>query len=268
MSTQRNTINLLDVEPDLAEGLNPQERAAAARVLAVPSHVLEPGPWDPERELGDIYPVVGFLIVDGMVTRDLLFAGRTTTELPGRGRHPAPVGRRHRLRRSALLGQLERAHRGARGDPRHAGGHRRRALALAGDRAARPTRAPRARPGLPARDRPAAAGRRPHDRPAVGARRALGPRRPRRRARAGRAAPSHPGHAGRGAAPIGHDRADGPGARGARRAHRGRLAAARRRRRGARRSACWAPTRATSPWRRATTRSRGRRRGRRRAGAW
>ena len=40
MSTQRTTINLLDVEPDLGEGLNPQERAAAARVLAVPSHVL------------------------------------------------------------------------------------------------------------------------------------------------------------------------------------------------------------------------------------
>jgi hypothetical protein len=71
MSTQRNTINLLDVEPDLAEGLNPQERAAAARVLAVPSHVLEPGPWAPERDLGDVYPVVGGRIIAAMVTRDL-----------------------------------------------------------------------------------------------------------------------------------------------------------------------------------------------------
>jgi CRP/FNR family transcriptional regulator, cyclic AMP receptor protein len=85
MSTQRITINLLDVEPELAEGLNPQERAAAARVLAVPSHVLEPGTWDPHAEMGDVYPVVGLLLVDGMVTRDLLFAGRTTTELLGSG---------------------------------------------------------------------------------------------------------------------------------------------------------------------------------------
>ena len=85
MSTQRTTIYLLDVEPELGEGLNPQERAAAARVLAVPSHVLEPGPWDPHAELGDVYPVVGILLVDGMVTRDLLFAGRTTTELLGAG---------------------------------------------------------------------------------------------------------------------------------------------------------------------------------------
>ncbi len=85
MSTQRTTIHLLDVEPELGEGLNPQERAAAARVLAVPSHVVEPGPWDPHEELGDIYPVVGFLLVDGMLTRDLVFAGRTTTELLGAG---------------------------------------------------------------------------------------------------------------------------------------------------------------------------------------
>src|SRR3954453_6993637 len=85
MSTQRNTINLLDVDPDLAEGLNPQERAAAARVLAVPSHVLEPGPWAPERDLGHVFPVVGFLIVHGMVARDLLLAGPKTTELLGAG---------------------------------------------------------------------------------------------------------------------------------------------------------------------------------------
>jgi hypothetical protein len=85
MSTQRTTINLLDVEPDLAEGLNPQELAAAARVLAVPSHVLEPGAWDPHEELGGVHPVVGLLLIDGMVTRDLLFAGRTTTELLGAG---------------------------------------------------------------------------------------------------------------------------------------------------------------------------------------
>jgi CRP/FNR family cyclic AMP-dependent transcriptional regulator len=85
MSTQRTRIYLLDVEPELGEGLNPHERAAAARVLAVSSHVLEPGPWEPHEELGDIHPVVGLLLVDGMLTRDLEFAGRTTTELFGAG---------------------------------------------------------------------------------------------------------------------------------------------------------------------------------------
>jgi CRP/FNR family transcriptional regulator, cyclic AMP receptor protein len=85
MSTQRTTIHLLDLEPDLGEGLNPQEREAAGRVLAVPTRALVPGPWDPHEELGDIHPVVGLLVVEGMLTRDLLFAGRTTTELLGAG---------------------------------------------------------------------------------------------------------------------------------------------------------------------------------------
>jgi hypothetical protein len=85
MSPERTTIFLLDVEPDLGEGLNPQERAAAARVLSVPSYVLDPGPWDPDAELGDVHPVVGLLLIEGMLTRDLHFAGRTTTELLGAG---------------------------------------------------------------------------------------------------------------------------------------------------------------------------------------
>jgi CRP/FNR family transcriptional regulator, cyclic AMP receptor protein len=85
MSTQSSTIYLLDVEPELGAGLNPQERAAAARVLAVRSHVLEPGPWHPHEDSQDIHPVVGILVVDGMLTRELVFAGRTTTELLGAG---------------------------------------------------------------------------------------------------------------------------------------------------------------------------------------
>ena len=36
MPAERTTIYLLDVEPELGEGLNPHERATAARVLAVP----------------------------------------------------------------------------------------------------------------------------------------------------------------------------------------------------------------------------------------
>jgi CRP/FNR family transcriptional regulator, cyclic AMP receptor protein len=84
MSGQRTTVNLLEIEPELGDGLNPQERAAAARVLAVPLQALEPGPWDPHAD-ADVFPVVGLLIVDGMVTRDLSFAGRTTTELLGAG---------------------------------------------------------------------------------------------------------------------------------------------------------------------------------------
>jgi hypothetical protein len=85
MTSLRSTINLLEVDPELGEGLNPQERTAAERVLSVPVRALEVGPWDPHEEFDDIRPVVGVLIVEGMLTRDVVFAGRTTTELLGGG---------------------------------------------------------------------------------------------------------------------------------------------------------------------------------------
>jgi CRP/FNR family transcriptional regulator, cyclic AMP receptor protein len=85
MSVQHATVALLDIEPELGEGLNPQERESAGRVMTVPTRALDPGPWDPNDELGGVAPVVGLLVVDGIVTRDLFFAGRTTTELLGAG---------------------------------------------------------------------------------------------------------------------------------------------------------------------------------------
>jgi len=54
-------------------------------VLAVPTRVLEEGPWDPREEYDDVAPVVGLLVLGGLLTRDIVFAGRTTTELLGAG---------------------------------------------------------------------------------------------------------------------------------------------------------------------------------------
>jgi hypothetical protein len=85
MTSQRSTINLLQVDPELGEGLNPQERSGAERVLSVPVRALDPGPWEPLEDFEDVTPVVGVLVVDGVLTRDVVFAGRTTTELLGAG---------------------------------------------------------------------------------------------------------------------------------------------------------------------------------------
>jgi CRP/FNR family transcriptional regulator, cyclic AMP receptor protein len=85
MTSQRSTISLLQVDPEIGEGLNPQERAAAERVLSVPVRALEPGRWDPQEEFDEVRPVVGVMVIDGMLTRDVVFAGRTTTELLGSG---------------------------------------------------------------------------------------------------------------------------------------------------------------------------------------
>ena len=85
MSVQRTTVVLLDIEPELGEGLNPQERESATRVLTVPARTLEAGPWYPEEEFSTIAPVVGLMVVDGILTRDVVFAGRMTTEILGAG---------------------------------------------------------------------------------------------------------------------------------------------------------------------------------------
>lgn len=85
MPVQRSTIALFDVEPELGMGLNPQEHDSAARVLTVPVRTLAAGPWRPHGEGGGVVPVIGLLIVDGLLTRDVTFAGRTTTELLGGG---------------------------------------------------------------------------------------------------------------------------------------------------------------------------------------
>ena len=85
MSSERTTISLLQVEPELGEGLNPQELPAAERVLAVPEVTLEPGLWNPLEEFAETPPVVGVMVLDGLLTRDVVFAGRTTTELLGGG---------------------------------------------------------------------------------------------------------------------------------------------------------------------------------------
>jgi CRP/FNR family cyclic AMP-dependent transcriptional regulator len=78
-------VRLLEADPDLGEGLAPEERAAATRVIAVPTFALEPGPWDPRAHLGRAQPAIGLLLLEGVLTRDIVFAGRSTTELIGAG---------------------------------------------------------------------------------------------------------------------------------------------------------------------------------------
>jgi hypothetical protein len=84
MPAPRSAIALLDADPDLGEGLAREERALAARVLLARARTLEVGDWDPHAEVPD-GPVVGLLVVEGILTRDVVFAGRTTSEILGAG---------------------------------------------------------------------------------------------------------------------------------------------------------------------------------------
>ncbi|MGZ4269608.1 MAG: helix-turn-helix domain-containing protein [Solirubrobacteraceae bacterium] len=78
-------IALLQADPEIRDAIPAADRPTAERVLTVATRVLEPGSWDPVADLRDDPPALGVLVVGGILTRDLVFAGRTTTELIGAG---------------------------------------------------------------------------------------------------------------------------------------------------------------------------------------
>jgi CRP-like cAMP-binding protein len=81
----RPAIALLKADPEIGEAIPAADRPTAERVLTVATLQVETGAWDPTAELGDDPPAIGLLVVSGVLTRDLVFAGRTTTELLGAG---------------------------------------------------------------------------------------------------------------------------------------------------------------------------------------
>jgi CRP/FNR family cyclic AMP-dependent transcriptional regulator len=85
VSSSRTLIPLLEADAELGEGLAAAELDGATRALAVHAVTLEAGPWDPHDERWPVQPTIGLLVLEGVVTRDIVFAGRTTTELLGAG---------------------------------------------------------------------------------------------------------------------------------------------------------------------------------------
>jgi CRP/FNR family transcriptional regulator, cyclic AMP receptor protein len=78
-------IHVLDADPELGEGLAEGDLQAALRAVVAQVRVLESGPWEPHDDDWQTGAAVGLLVLDGVLTRDIVFAGRTTTELLGGG---------------------------------------------------------------------------------------------------------------------------------------------------------------------------------------
>jgi CRP/FNR family transcriptional regulator, cyclic AMP receptor protein len=78
------TVAVLDSDPDLGERLKPAEREEARRALTAETISIEPGPWNPaETWTRANAPSVGLLLCDGLVTREVVVAGRPSSELLG-----------------------------------------------------------------------------------------------------------------------------------------------------------------------------------------
>jgi hypothetical protein len=85
VSGHRTLIPLLEADTELAEGLAGADLAGATRAVAVHAVTLDAGTWEPHLEQWPVPPTLGLLVLEGVVTRDIVFAGRTTTELLGSG---------------------------------------------------------------------------------------------------------------------------------------------------------------------------------------
>jgi CRP-like cAMP-binding protein len=78
-------VSLVDVDPDLVEGIPEEELDLACRVLARPLYELPKGRWAPEllRVTGD--GGFGLLVVDGAIMREVGVCDRTGARMLGPG---------------------------------------------------------------------------------------------------------------------------------------------------------------------------------------
>src|SRR3954451_6470584 len=78
-------VRLLEADPDLGALLSDSRRADAERELVVRTHRLPVGPWDVSRLSGASTDHIGLLILDGVLSRELLVADQVSAELLGPG---------------------------------------------------------------------------------------------------------------------------------------------------------------------------------------
>ena len=84
--SRTDIVPVLDADPELAERLPREELEAARQALHAHVITVEPGPWDPDKTIGrPDQPVLGLLVLEGLVTRQVGIGGRPTTELLGHG---------------------------------------------------------------------------------------------------------------------------------------------------------------------------------------
>src|SRR3954467_2120895 len=78
-------IRLREAQPDLADGLSPEEEAQARRHVVALLDSVEPGPWEPGARYATDPAFFGLLVIDGMISRDVELGGRRCSELLGPG---------------------------------------------------------------------------------------------------------------------------------------------------------------------------------------
>jgi CRP-like cAMP-binding protein len=78
-------VHLLDLDPDLAEGLDGEREDLARRHLVVRVEEITPGTWRPVEDLFGVLGGLGLVVVDGLALRRVSLGHRAAAELLGPG---------------------------------------------------------------------------------------------------------------------------------------------------------------------------------------
>jgi|tagenome__1003787_1003787.scaffolds.fasta_scaffold20615372_2 CRP/FNR family cyclic AMP-dependent transcriptional regulator len=78
-------IRVIDVFPEMAERLDAEQQRLARHHALATLEVLRPGLWQPRRELQPQPGHLGLLVLEGLLTRDVVLGETVATELVGRG---------------------------------------------------------------------------------------------------------------------------------------------------------------------------------------
>jgi CRP/FNR family cyclic AMP-dependent transcriptional regulator len=90
-SNAEQKVRVVDAFPELAEPLDPEQQLLARRYAIATLEVLPPGLWQPRRELQPEPGHLGLLVLEGLLTRDVVLGETLATELVGRGDILRPV---------------------------------------------------------------------------------------------------------------------------------------------------------------------------------
>lgn len=81
----RSSVRLLEADPDLAADLDERTAEQARARLVARMDTIEPGSWDPQQTLPRSEGHLGVLVLEGLMTRDVVIARTACAELVGRG---------------------------------------------------------------------------------------------------------------------------------------------------------------------------------------
>src|SRR5690242_13537076 len=79
------SLRVLEVDPDLGQGLGEEEFAFAERDLVVGVLNVDRGRWDAQSTWAAVPAELGFLIISGVLARDVYVGKRASLEILGPG---------------------------------------------------------------------------------------------------------------------------------------------------------------------------------------